>query len=436
MRDLSLGGNLKRLSILLVLILCIAVSGCGGGGSTTGNAPDNPNPTNPGQTVKVELTTSNRIVQTGNTIQLIGRALDANGKGVSGVAIVFTSTGVGTLSSNYQITNSDGYAYAGVFSSVAGSATVRAFNQNLSHSLDVYFADGEIKNKLKLSVDRNGNNVFDEAVDFTISGTTGEKVKTRVTYTDGGGAPLANKTVKVFSNSTSVVFENPNLKTDNYGNASTFMTFVNQLNTIYVDVVGEADDGTVGSVSLKVQTFVLGEMLIYADKVSIKNDETATVTACLYSDLGQPIKMKELKINFGVSPSDAGEILPFAFTNENGCASDTFKPLKDGDTKVTASFADKKSELTIKVTKTVKPLTVIPSSPSVKKDSTVLIMISGGVAPYTVISLHPELTDPDSWAVANDGGTFGVKGEAEGSATLVVKDSVNTMVQVTLTITP
>jgi|GEM_PF-4095374 len=425
---------MKKILILL-LLLGISAYGCGGGGSTSGDASSHPTPINPGQVAKVELTTSSRIVQTGNTIQLIARALDGNGKGVPGVAIVFTSSGVGTLSSNYQITNSDGYAYAGVFSSVAGSATVRAFNQNLSHSLDVYFADGEIKNKLKLSVDRNGNNVFDEPADFTVSGTTGERVKIKATYTDGGGAPLANKTIKVFSNSTSVVFENSNLKTDNYGNASTFMTFVNQLNTIYIDVVGEADDGTVGSVSLKVQTFVLGEILIYADKVSIKTDETATITACLYSDLGQPIKMKGIKINFEVSPTDAGEILPFAFTDENGCAKNTFKPLKDGNTKVIASFTDKKSELTIKVAKVVKPLTVIPSSPSVKRDSTVPIMITGGVAPYTVTSLHPDLTDPDTWAVANDGATFTVKGVAEGTATLVVKDSANTIIQVTLTIT-
>lgn len=425
-----------RFMLFFGIIVLFILTGCGGGGSTTGDATEPPPPIHPGHVVKVDLTTSNRIAQTGNTIYLIARALDANGKGVSGAMIVFTSTGVGTLSSNYQTTNGDGYAYGGVYSSVPGSATVRAFNQNLSHSLDVYFADGEIKNKLKLSVDRNGNNVFDEAVDFIISGTTGEKVKVMTTYTDGGGAPLANKTLKVFSNSTSVVFESPNLKTDNNGKASTFMTFTNQLNTVYVDVVAEAEDGTVGSVSLKVQTFILGEILIYADKASIKTDETATVTACLYSDLGQPIKMKGLKINYEVSPADAGEVLPFTFTNETGCATNTFKPLKDGNTKIIASFTDKKSEMTMKVTKAVTPLAVMPAAPSVKKDATTPIMITGGVAPYAVTSLHPELTDPDSWSVADDGGTFTVKGVETGSATLVIRDSAHTLLQVTLTITP
>ena len=91
-------------------------------------------------------------------------------------------------------------------------------------------------------------------------------------------------------------------------------------------------------------------------------------------------------------------------------------------------------QVSLAITNVIQPLQVIPSAPSAKVGDAVLLMVTGGLAPYTVTSLNPSLTDPDSWSVAANGGTFQVTAAAAGIATLVVKDSGGTIVQVVLTI--
>jgi hypothetical protein len=304
----------------------------------------------------------------------------------------------------------------------------------MAASLDLYFVDGQINNQVKVNVDRNGNNVYDEPADFTVSGTSGEQVKVRVTYTDAGGAPFANKSITMSSSSTQVSFAGTQLTTDGNGSVYTFATFTNTLDTIYVDIIATADDGTVGSATLKLQSFIIGDILFYADNYSIFTGDTAKLTACLVDDQDHPIKMADLKVNFSADLPDTGTMLPFAFTDETGCATNNFKALKQANVKLTASFTSVSADLTLNIATTIQPLQVLPGTPSVTLGDSILLMITGGLAPYAVTSLNPSLTSPASWNVLHDGDSLQVMGAAIGTATLVVKDSVNTMGQVTLTI--
>lgn len=425
--------NIKAISLMLLACLIAGTYGCGGAAST-GSTSTPPPVQNPGQTAKITITSSARITNIGNAISLSARAVDAGGTGVPGVTIVFTSSGIGTLNANFQITDANGYADATLYSSAVGNTTVKAFTNTMSASLDLYFVDGEIKNKIKVSVDRNGNNVYDETGDFTVSGTSGEQVKIRATYTDAGGYPLANKTITMSSSSNQVSFAGKTLTTDGSGNVYTFATFTNKLNTIYVDIIATADDGTVGTATLKLQSFIIGDILLYADNYVITTADKSKLTACLIDDGNFPIKLADLKVNFEAAPADIGVFLPFTFTDDTGCATNDFKPQKEGKITVTASFTSVKATLDITVNKVQMPLKVIPQAPSVTKGTSTLTMVIGGTAPYTVTSLNPSLTDPDSWTVAKDGDAFQVTGVNTGTATLVVKDSANNLIEVPLTI--
>ena len=67
--------------------------------------------------------------------------------------------------------------------------------------------------------------------------------------------------------------------------------------------------------------------------------------------------------------------------------------------------------------------------------SSQLIMIMGGLPPYSVTSLNPSLTSPASWTVSSSGGTFQVTGAVAGAATLIINDAVGNSIQLPFTIT-
>lgn len=524
-------------TIISLLLMALALYGCGGGSSTGSSSVAPPTTEYPNiggnYAVKLELSASARIVNTGNAITLTVKASDTSGQGVSGATVVLTSTGGGTLNTNYITTGSSGAATATIYSTIAGSTTVKAMTNNLVSLVDLYFVDGEIKDKLTMSVDADGDNIYDETNDFSVSGTTGEKIKIRARFTDAGGYAYANKKIKFSSGTSVVTFDQAEVNTDSSGYASTFMTFTNKVNTVYVDVVGESDSGTVGSLTLKVNTFVVGDILLYSDKYTIYTNDTAKIKACLVSENAAPIKLAEIKVNFAIAPAGNGEIMPFAFTDDTGCASTDLKATKNGDIVVTASNSGLSKDITIKVNKAVSDImlnaskysiktgetatatacvlnsngeqqkqaglkidftltpsdlgyvapgsaitdsagcaqtvftatkngsakikaaysgiekeititvgsgysaiAVTPAAPSVKVGDTILVMITGGAPSYTVTSLNPSLTDPDSWTVASNGGTFSVKGMAAGTATLTIMDAAGNFTSVTLTVSP
>ena len=61
-------------------------------------------------------------------------------------------------------------------------------------------------------------------------------------------------------------------------------------------------------------------------------------------------------------------------------------------------------------------------------------MVTGGTAPYSVVSLTPSLTNPTSWNLAASGTTFEVTGVKAGNASIMVTDSAGAQVQAALTI--
>lgn len=431
--------TLRRIAFLLCIICLAAVlHGCGAGGAaSTDGATTPPVTNNPGQAATIALTSSNRVVNTGNAIPLTARALDSAGNGVSGIAIVFTSTGVGTTSANYQLTDVNGNATITIFSSSAGSATVNAFSNTLSSSLSVYFVNGAIKNQLAVSVDSNGNNVYDEPSDFTISGTSGNPVKLRLTFTDAGGAPLSGKTITLSSDSNLVSFSSSSLTTDGNGTAYSFATVTDNRNTVFADITATASDGTARSATLKLQPFIIGDIQFYADNYSLSPGDTAKLTACPVSSSG-PVQVANLQVNFSEAPASSGQLLPFAFTDTTGCTTNNFAAVNTGSVTITASFAGASRNITLNVSKAPQPpqtLQATPSSPSIPVGSSQLIMITGGLAPYTITSLNPDLTNPASWTVMASGGTFQVTALKAGTATIIISDSAGTQIQVALTIT-
>ncbi len=427
--------SLKTILLIQLSFCVIGAYGCGSGGAASTGSPGTPPPIpNPGQPASITLTSSARITNVGNGISLSARAVDSGGNGVPGVAIVFTSSGIGTLDTNYQVTDGNGYANSTLFSSAVGNTKVKAFTNSMAATLDLYFVDGQIKNRIKVSIDRNGNNTYDEPADFVVSGTSGEQVKIRATLTDAAGVPLSNKTITMSSSSGQVSFSGAKLTTDVNGDAYSFATFTNTLNTVYVDILATSDDGTVGTITLALQSFIIGDILFYADSYSVTAAQTAKLTACLVDDQGNPVKMADLKVNFSADNPDVGTMLPFTFTDATGCATNDFRAQTKGKVKITASFTSVSEALTLNVGNVVQPLQVIPGSPSVTQGSSMLLMVTGGVAPYTVTSLNPALTSPASWNVLHDGDSFQVAGVSTGIATIVVKDSANSMIQAFLTI--
>ena len=295
------------------------------------------------------LTSSARIASTGNAIPVTARVLDSAGNGVQGVTIVFMSTGVGTMNTNYQITDAQGNASAKIFSTAAGKSSVTAFSNTLSSSLDVYFVSGAVQNQLTVSVDSNGNNIYNEPADYIVSTTSGDMSKIRVTFKDGAGNPLVGKTITLSSDSSLVSLSQTSLTTDNNGNAYAFATFTNPqggplANTIFVDITASASDGTAGTIALQLQPFIVGSIQFYSDSYSISTGGTANLTACLVSNDDTPIQIANLGITFTASPLTSGTMMPFAFTDATGCAKNTFTAIAGGTDTLTASFTSVSSQ--------------------------------------------------------------------------------------------
>lgn len=434
--------NNKRICSLIVSMMCLvlALYGCGAGSaaSTSGSTVLPPG-NNPGQAATLTLTSSARIINTGNAIPVAARVMDSAGKGVAGIAVVFTSNGAGTMNTNYQLTDTSGYAKATIFSTAAGKSSVTAFSNTLSSSLNVYFVNGAVQSKITLSVDSNGNNIYNEPADFIVSTSSGIMSKLMLTFIDGAGEAVANKTITLASDSTMVTLSSTSVTTDNTGNAYVFATFANPqsgllANTVFVDITASASDGTVGTIALQLKPFIVGGLTFYPDTYAPNTGDTANLTACITNSSSTPVQLANLAINFTASPATSGIMLPFAFTDATGCAKNTFKAITAGPVILTASFTSVSSQLTLNVQKASQQLQITPTSASVNAGDSVMFMITGGTAPYTVTSLNPSLTNPATWNVATSGGTFQVAGVKAGSANIIVTDAAGVQVQVALTV--
>jgi hypothetical protein len=128
-------------------------------------------------------------------------------------------------------------------------------------------------------------------------------------------------------------------------------------------------------------------------------------------------------------------MLPFAFTNSTGCATNTYNAITAGSVALTASFTSASANLTLNVSNAPQALEVVPAAASANVGDSSIFMIIGGVAPYTAQSLNPSLTNPTSWNIAKSGGTFQITAVKAGTANIIISDSVGAQVQVALTIT-
>jgi hypothetical protein len=343
------------------------------------------------------------------------------------------------MNTNYQLTDGQGNASAKIFSTAPGKSSITAFSNTVSSSLNVYFVSGAVQNQLTVSVDSNGNNIYNEPADYIVSTASGDLSKIRVTFTDGAGNPLVGKTITLSSDSSLASLSQTSLTTDNNGNAYAFATFTNPqggplANTIFVDITASASDGTAGTIVLQLQPFIVGSIQFYSDSYSISTGGTANLTACLVSNDDTPIQMANLGITFTASPVTSGTMMPFAFTDSTGCAKNTFTAITGGTDTLTASFTSVSSNLTIMAHQVPQALQVTPTTASANVGDSVVFMVTGGTAPYSVVSLTPSLTNPASWNLAASGTTFEVTGVKAGNASIMVTDSAGAQVQAALTV--
>lgn len=421
--------TVKSLIVSLILIMGAFLQGCGGGG-TTGNATETPVITTTGGAASIDLMTSAQIVNTKGIITFTAKVMDTAGQPVRSAAVSFSASGVGNMNVASSTTDANGNASGSITSSMAGSSQLSVSIGTIMVARSLYFVDGPIQNILTVNVDGNSNGIYNETADFTVSGTSGDKIKLKLSLTNAGGAPIAKKTIDLTSSSNIAVFDNPNPVTDNSGNAYAFITFNNKLSTVYVDITATAMNNTIGTATITVPSFVVGDMTISANKFSVEIGEIVKITACLLSSSGIPVNMSNLRVNFMTVPSDNGSLQPYVFTDSIGCAVDEYKPTKQGDVVVWAYFQSltKSSPVTVKAITQNQPLTIIPATPVVVTGYGAQIMITGGSAPYKVTNLSSAVVQLDGNAgsvdIAANGDLLNITGKMAGTGTLIVKDSL------------
>ena len=228
--DMAYLKNLKKIGVnTTVLTTSLALAACGGGGGYYGDTNSNTNTNNPNDSgtvkevagVTIQLSKST-LKATGDTVEIIAKAVDKDGGGVSGKEINLnikdSATNGATSDASTKTTGDDG--------TVKFTVTLDGSNKALTELLFTTTIVGtKIQNQSKATVTGAGTVVqsqyelkFDDITPLQVSGSEGA-VRVRVLDNNGGGVPNENVslTVKDFKNNNVTIKGASSAVTDNEG---------------------------------------------------------------------------------------------------------------------------------------------------------------------------------------------------------------------------
>lgn len=401
-------------ALFVFAILCVVamLHGCGGGAGSATISPGVPSPSN-----NITLHAS-RIVETaGNSLSLYASVYDGNGRPVEGATVNFAVTaGEAMLSSPSAKTDSRGIASVSIKTASPSVVVVKASTVDASAVRTLYFVSSYNPSAtLTLSADSDGDGIYNEQGDFTLTADGRTRVFLKATFLNVAGEPEGGRTVIFGADKSDVSFSDTSVITDSSGNAYTTFTARSKGNVVtvyaYETVTGAAD-----IISFTLNPVTVGSVEVRPDSNTVEAGKTVGVKTCVFDTSGYPMP-DDTYIRYSLSPSDAGNIDLFGYTTQ-GCHNSTFQALKAGSVKITATASGKSGSATITITEPVKPLLIIPSSAVVAINTPYTFTVSGGVKPYTatVNSVNATL----QW---NDDSHFSVSSSVAETVTITVYDS-------------
>lgn len=481
--------TMKKVIILCILVaLSFSTYSCGGGGAGSSSSPGGENPKTPSI---VRLMPSHYVAQTNSFISLHTKVLDGNGKPVPNIPVTYTNLSnpfgniissalkflglykpVGMLSTSVVRTDKLGIATVKITSTVYGFATVQAeVNTGAGIVRDkktVYFTLSLVTTTppptLKLHVKDAANDTYDEPEDFALLKTAGDDQRTiKAVLLDGFGQPLSGIKVRFNSDSPTEVTFTPADPVYTNSNGEAFVTVTVKPSIItdltrVLNITAEADtkkDGsyaTANILTLFLEPVRVSNISVTANPEVAAPNGTSTIRAVVSLNTGTATPDGST-VNFTTS---CGFIPPFAQTT-NGVATATFTapsiPPSNNICTITTSIGGQSGTADVRVTTS---LTVQPPAQIVNgvNGGNATYIIFGGVAPYAVTTNNraiacndtnsdgdcsdPSDIDKGIWDVpasSNQFFTVTVPANTPASAvTLVVRDSVGTTVNATLTI--
>lgn len=365
-------------ALFLFLVFCIValLYGCGGGGA--GGATVSPGVPSPSSTLTLH---ASKVVETaGNALSLYASVSDGNGKPVEGVTVAFKVTaGNGVLSLPSAKTDSRGVAVATIKSTEPSVTVVTAETPDASATKTLYFVSSpDPKATLYLNADADGDGIYNEQGDFTITADGRSQVRLKATFYNVAGIVEAGRTVIFGADKSVVSFSSTNAITDSSGNAYTTFTATGKDNVVTVYAF-ETTTGAADIVSFTLRPVVVGSVRVTPDASTIKVGESVGITTCVFDTTGYPVP-DNTYIRYSLTPSDAGKIDLFGYTT-GGCHNNTLKALKDSNVTITATSQGVSGSTTVSITEMLK---VIPESATVDTDTPYTFNITGGVKPYKV----------------------------------------------------
>ena len=480
--------KMKRVVIMGALIaLCLSSFSCGGGaGSAQAPSPG----ANPGIVSLVQLLPDRSIAQTNSFLSFRVKVLDGNGMPVPNIPVIFTNLSLlGSLSSPSATTDATGLASVKLFSTTAGFATIEVeVNTGVSVVRDrkTVFFDSRTTAAippamLTLDVD-DGDDIFDEPDDFTMLKNQNDNTRNiRATLMTQIGSTLSGVSVtfgadRPFktapggkcsddSDNCDILFPGGNVKiTDNLGQATVVMQVIpaslDPLPSVLNITASTTSPSLSNVVSLFLRPVTISSVSVSANPPRVDSGGTSTISANVTTSAGTP-PPDGTAVNFAVTAGTGG-VDPFGQTT-NGVATATFTAptLVAGsgneiDT-ITASTGGKSGSTQVTVTAPPAPsptptpaptpppaLTVTPTTASLHCGSaaTATFFITGGVPPYTITkAVSSDHVTPSPTTVSASGGSFTVSAgacaglPASSPANILVKDTANTIVAITVTVT-
>lgn len=462
----------KPLLIFLIAPLLLLLSGCGGGGSSSSfSPPSDP----PGLPFSLTILPSQSIAQTNSSIIINAEVRDGNGAPVPNVAVTFTNLSepfgviktslaklgimksIGLLSATVATTNSIGIASVSISSTIQGFATVQAEISNsvgISRAKKTFFfaTSFDLAPTLQLTTDNpvlfEGPNDNQSNIIATVRDRFGLLAfGSTVTFGADFAFRVGADPTVVCSDGTktcSVTFPNGNTGTTNSsGQTSTLVrvdpTFLRDIDTV-LNITATADNGAFNLISLLLKPVTISgtNSTLSASPDVVQVTKTSTITAGVVLNTGAPT-FDNTAVNFFTT---CGTIDPFGLTT-GGIATATFTAPAavpaGGTCTVSASVAGVPIGTPIPIT-VVTAFTVLPETQTVDGvngatgASAPKFQISGGIAPYTVVSDNTLFLP----IVASDGKSFSVNvpaGSQPVTVTYTVQDNAGTTVQVKLVIT-
>jgi hypothetical protein len=391
--------KMKKIIILSVLLaLSLFLFNCGGGAGSSSS----PKGENKGEPSVVQLFPSHFVAQTNSSITLHAKVLDGNGAPVNNIPVSITNLSpIGVLSALSAKTNTAGIASVTIKSTISGFATIQVeVNKGTGQVRDrktVFFSSLSASQAMP-SLDLISNN-------YELFQTTNDnEAVVTATVFDGFGQRSIGMDVLFGSDSEEATFPlGSTVMTDTNGQASVLVRVIpSTLRTLptVINITALADNGAFNIVSLTLSPVSIQKVDVFANPQSIDSGGTSTITAQVTTTAGTAAP-DGTTVNFTTTN---GGIDPFSQTT-NGIAEAEFtapEVTSDQPATITANVGLKSDSVNVDIIASVTPpvpvpLSVSPSTVNICEASTscaggtvtvdqATFTISGGTAPYTVIS--------------------------------------------------